>query len=271
MRGLMIQSKSQLDQRWNPFAVIGRFTLGFFEQVGLLATFTGNAVLACVRPPIYVSLVAQQMLRIGYFSLPVVGLTALFTGAVLALQIYIGGSRFNAESIVPNIVVLGITRELGPVLAGLMVAGRVSSAIAAEIGTMRVTEQIDALRTLSTNPFQYLVAPRLIAAVISLPILVLIADIIGVMGGYLVGTQSLGFSSGPYLKNTIDFLEADDVSSGLWKAAAFGFIIALMGCYNGYYSKGGAQGVGAATTFAVVNASILILAANYLLTSLLFS
>ncbi|MGF1455408.1 MAG: MlaE family ABC transporter permease [Alphaproteobacteria bacterium] len=256
---------------WNPLAIIGAITLAFLEQVGQFSRFTVEAVTACVRPPIYPSLILKQMMQIGYYSLPVVGLTALFTGAVLALQIFIGGSRFNAESIVPSIVVLGITRELGPVLAGLMVAGRVSSAIAAEIGTMRVTEQIDALRTLSTNPFQYLVAPRLVAAVISLPILVLIADVIGVMGGWLVGTQSLGFSSGPYLKNTLDFLELGDVTSGLWKAAVFGFIIALMGCYNGYYSKGGAQGVGAATTFAVVTASIFILAANYLLTSLLFS
>ncbi len=267
----MAQSSVSARPAWNPLGIIGSVTLAFFEQVGQLGRFTIEALTACVRPPIYLSLVLQQMVRIGYFSLPVVGLTALFTGAVLALQISIGGSRFNAESIVPSIVVLGITRELGPVLAGLMVAGRVSSAIAAEIGTMRVTEQIDALRTLSTNPFQYLVAPRLIAAIISLPILVLIADIIGVMGGWLVGTQSLGFSSGTYLKNTLDFLEVDDVTSGLWKAAVFGFIIALMGCFHGYHSKGGAQGVGAATTFAVVYASILILAANYLLTSLLFS
>ncbi len=259
------------DTNINPFAVIGRAALAAFKEIGQLAAFTGNGVRACVRPPIYLPLIAQQMMRIGYFSLPVVGLTALFTGAVLALQIYIGGSRFNAESIVPNIVVLGITRELGPVLAGLMVAGRVSSAIAAEIGTMRVTEQIDALRTLSTNPFHYLIAPRLIAAVISMPLLVLIADSIGVMGGWLVGIQSLGFSSGPYIKNTMDFLEFGDVTSGLAKSAVFGFIIALMGCYHGYYSKGGAQGVGAATTFAVVNASIMILAANYILTSLLFS
>ncbi len=267
----MTQGQPDAPAPLNPFAIIGAITLTFMEQVGQLARFTLDALVACVRPPIYMALIVQQIMRIGYFSLPVVGLTALFTGAVLALQIYIGGSRFNAESIVPSIVVLGITRELGPVLAGLMVAGRVSSAIAAEIGTMRVTEQIDALRTLSTNPFQYLVAPRLIAATISLPALVLIADIIGVMGGWLVGTQSLGFSSGPYLKNTIDFLEIGDVTSGLTKAAVFGFVIALMGCYNGYYSKGGAQGVGSATTFAVVNASILILATNYLLTSLLFS
>jgi phospholipid/cholesterol/gamma-HCH transport system permease protein len=210
------------------------------------------------------------MLRIGYFSLPVVGLTAFFTGGALALQIFIGGNRYGAEAFVPQIVVLGITRELGPVMAGLMVAGRVSAAIAAEIGTMRVTEQIDALVTLSTNPFKYLVAPRLIAAVLSMPILVAIADIIGVLGGWVVGIYSLDFNSAVYLKNTADFIKMDDVTSGLWKAAVFGFIIALMGCYHGYNSKGGAQGVGAATTNAVVSAAILILAANYFMTSLFF-
>ncbi len=256
--------------RYNYVATVGRLTLTFIRQTGKLGIFLVRAVVSCLTPPFYLTQVGIQMLRIGYFSLPVVGLTAIFTGAVLALQIYIGGSRVNAESFVPNIVVLGITRELGPVLAGLMVAGRVSSAIAAELGTMRVTEQIDALSTLSTNPFHYLVAPRLWAAVITLPLLVLIADIIGVMGGWIVGTQELGFNSITYIQNTIDFLEADDWISGLIKAGFFGFIIALMGCFHGYHSRGGAQGVGAATTHAVVNASILILAANYLLTTLLF-
>jgi phospholipid/cholesterol/gamma-HCH transport system permease protein len=187
------------------------------------------------------------------------------------LQIYIGGNRYGAESFVPQIVVLGITRELGPVIAGLMVAGRVAAAIAAEIGTMRVTEQIDALTTLSTNPVKYLVAPRLVAAVICMPILVAIADSIGVLGGYVVSTKSLGFNGSVYLKNTADFVTSHDVSSGLIKAAVFGFLIALMGCYSGFNSKGGAQGVGRATTNAVVSSSILILAANYLLTSILFS
>ena len=166
---------------------------------------------------------------------------------------------------------LGITRELGPVLGGLMVAGRVSAAIAAEIGTMRVTEQIDALTTLSTEPFKYLVAPRVIAAVLSMPLLALVADIIGIMGGFVVGTQSLGFNPAIYMQLTVDFITPDDITSGLIKAAVFGFIIAIMGCYHGYNSAGGAQGVGRATTNAVVSASILILSANYLMTSLLFS
>lgn len=255
----------------NIFAPIGRAFLALLAQVGSLTVFTFSSVSGCFRPPIYWFHIVRQIMRIGYFSLPVVGLTAFFTGGVLALQIYIGGNRYGAEAIVPQIVVLGITRELGPVIAGLMVAGRVAAAIAAEIGTMRVTEQIDALTTLATNPIKYLVVPRLVAAIISMPILVGIADSIGVFGGYIVSTESLGFSGGTYLKNTVDFVTHQDVTSGLIKAAVFGFIIALMGCYNGFHSKGGAQGVGTATTNAVVSSSILILAANYVLTSILFS
>jgi phospholipid/cholesterol/gamma-HCH transport system permease protein len=235
-----------------------------------LTLFAASGVASAVRRPYYPRLVLQQMMSIGYYSLPVVGLTALFTGMVLALQIYLGSARFNAESAVASIVVIGITRELGPVIAGLMVAGRVGAAIAAEIGTMRVTEQIDALETLSTNPFHYLVAPRLIAATVTLPVLVLVGDIVGVFGSYLVGIYKLGFTSLTYIHNTLDFLQTMDVVSGLVKAAVFGFLIALMGCYHGYYSRGGAQGVGAATTAAVVSASILLLSADYVLTELFF-
>lgn len=240
-------------------------------MTGSATLFAAAAVTHILRPPFFPREVARQFMRIGYYSLPVVGMTALFTGAVLALQIYIGGSRFNAESAVASIVAIGIARELGPVMAGLMVAGRVSSAIAAEIATMRVTEQIDALVTLSTNPIKYLVTPRLIAATLALPILVGVADSIGIMGGYLVGVGRLDFNPATYLRNTTEFLEVVDITSGLWKAAAFGFIIALMGCYHGYHSGRGAQGVGRATTNAVVSASVLILAANYVLTEMFFS
>ncbi len=255
----------------NLLANIGRITLQFCEEVGRLSIFLWNSLFHIVAPPYFGRQIFDQIVRIGYNSLFVVGLTAFFTGAALALQIYVGGTRFNAESIVAQIVALGITRELGPVLTGLIVAGRVSAAIAAELGTMRVTEQIDALTTLSTNPFKYLMTPRIVAAVITLPILVAIADTIGILGGYVVGTRSLGFNSTAYLNSTVNFLEAGDVLSGLAKAAVFGFVIALMGCYQGYYSRGGAQGVGRATTNAVVSASILILAANYIMTSLIFS
>jgi phospholipid/cholesterol/gamma-HCH transport system permease protein len=250
---------------------LGRTFLGFLEGAGRVALFTLHAVSHCVRPPFYPRMVLRALLDIGYYSLPVVGLTAIFTGMVLALQTYTGFARFSAESAIPNVVVVSITRELGPVLAGLMVAGRVGAAIAAEIGTMRVTEQIDALTTLATNPFKYLVAPRLIAGTFALPLLVLTADVIGVFGGYLVSVYKLGFNGAAYLNNTLDFLTPMDVISGLVKAAVFGFLIALMGCYNGYNSRGGAQGVGAATTNAVVSASILILSFNYLITEAFFA
>ncbi|MBE9554042.1 MAG: ABC transporter permease [Proteobacteria bacterium] len=255
----------------NIFQPIGRAFLRFLEAAGRLALFAVVSVSHCVRPPIYPRLIGRQMIEIGYYSLPVVGLTTLFSGMVLALQSYTGFARFSAESAVPNVVVLSITRELGPVLAGLMVAGRVGAAMAAEIGTMRVTEQIDALTTLSTNPHKYLVAPRLIAGLTMLPLLVLVGDIIGVFGGYLISVYKLGFNPAIYIKNTWQYLESLDVVSGLVKAAVFGFIVALMGCYNGYYSRGGAQGVGAATTNAVVSASILILISNYLITEMFFA
>jgi phospholipid/cholesterol/gamma-HCH transport system permease protein len=255
----------------NPLAAIGRIFLGFLAGAGRIALFAVTAVSHCVRPPFYPSLVMRQMMDIGYFSLPVVGLTALFTGMVLALQSYTGFARFQAEGAVATVVVLSMTRELGPVIAGLMVAGRIGASMAAEIGTMRVTEQIDALVTLSTNPFKYLVVPRVLAAVAMLPILVLIADIIGVLGGYLVAVYKLNFNMSSYLRQTVDFLEWMDVISGLVKAAVFGFLIAMLGCFHGYNSGGGAQGVGRATTNSVVSASIMILVVDYMLTELFFA
>ena len=250
---------------------VGRYVLLMIESAGRLGLFAVRALLSVFTPPWYFSQFMRQLFHIGYLSLPVIGLTAIFSGMVLALQSYTGFSRFNAESAIATVVVLSMTRELGPVLAGLMVAGRVGAAMAAELGTMRVTEQIDALSTLSTPPMQYLVAPRVLASVISLPLLVLTADVIGVMGGYIVSTYQLGFNASGYLDQTVRFLETQDVISGLVKAAVFGCIIALMGCYHGYNSKGGAQGVGRATTSAVVSASILILLFNYALTALLFT
>jgi phospholipid/cholesterol/gamma-HCH transport system permease protein len=255
----------------NPLARLGRVTLAFLARIGAVAIFTVRAASHCFLPPFYWRHIGRQMLDIGYFSLPVVGMTALFTGMVLALQSYTGFARFSAESAVATVVVLSMTRELGPVIAGLMVAGRIGASMAAEIGTMRVTEQIDALHTLSTNPMKYLVAPRLIAGTTMLPLLVLVADIIGVFGGYIVGVYKLDFNAATYLKQTFDFLEFMDVFSGLVKAAAFGFLISLMGCYHGYNSEGGAQGVGRATTNAVVSASILILVFNYAITELFFA
>lgn len=253
------------------FSGVGRIFLNFLATVGRLSVFTGLALRHSVTPPFYFRLVVRQMIDIGYYSLPVVGMTAIFTGMVLALQSYSGFSRFSAEGAVATVVVLSMTRELGPVLAGLMVAGRIGASMAAEIGTMKVTEQIDALTTLSTNPYKYLVAPRLIAGLAMMPLLVLVADSIGVFGGFLIGVNKLGFNPANYLTQTFEFLEVKDVVSGLVKAATFGFVISLMGCYHGYNSRGGAQGVGTATINAVVSSLILILIFNYLITELFFA
>ena len=257
----------------NPLRPIGAATLGMLATLGQLTLFMINAVSHFVRPPIYFRLIGRQMIDVGYYSLPVVGLTTLFSGMVIALQSYTGATRVTADAALENVtavVVLSITRELAPVLAGLMVAGRIGAAMAAEIGTMRVTEQIDALTTLSTNPIKYLVVPRIIAGLTMLPLLVLVGDVIGIFGGYVIGVFKLDFNAALYIQKTYDFLEAIDVLSGLVKAAVFGFVVTLLGCYMGYHSSGGAQGVGAATTNAVVAAAILILILNYLISQLFF-
>jgi phospholipid/cholesterol/gamma-HCH transport system permease protein len=252
-------------------AVVGRGAIRACCIAGALVLFAADGLSHLLRPPFYWRMFSRALLEIGYFSLPVVALTAIFTGMVLALQSYTGFARFSAEGAVANVVVLSITRELGPVLAGLIVAGRSGAAMAAEIGTMRVTDQIDALGTLSTNPMKYLIAPRLAAGTIALPLLVVVADVLGVMGGFIVSTLKLGFNATTYLHNTLDFVRPMDVMSGLVKAAVFGFLIALMGCYQGYNSRGGAEGVGAATTAAVVSASIVILVFDYMLTEMFFA
>jgi len=255
----------------NFLAQIGRVFILFLVSIGRITLFAASGLSHCVRPPFYFRLISRQMIDIGYYSLPVVALTTLFSGMVLALQSHSGFSRFEAEGAIATVVVLSITRELGPVLAGLMVAGRIGASMAAEIGTMRVTEQIDALTTLSTNPMKYLVAPRILAGLTMLPLLVLVGDIIGVFGGYIVAIHKLGFNPSNYIRQTFDYLETMDVVSGLVKAGAFGFIVTLMGCYHGYNSRGGAQGVGVATTNAVVSSAILILVVNYLITELFFA
>ncbi|HEV2678647.1 MAG TPA: ABC transporter permease [Aliidongia sp.] len=252
-------------------ATIGRSALGFFASVGRLFLFAGVAFSHILRPPFYWKLLLRQMVLIGYNSLPVVGLTSLFTGMVLALQSHTGFAGLGGDGAVALLVVLSVTRELGPVIAGLMVAGRVGAAIAAELGTMSVTDQIAALSTLSTNPYKYLVVPRILAGVITMPLLVLVADIIGILGGYIVGVYLLDYNPSSYLHQTWVALKTPDVVSGLIKAGVFGFVVTLMGCYHGYHSRGGAQGVGSATTNAVVSSSILILLMDYLLTSVFFS
>ena len=255
----------------NFFRKQGKPLVAFIFRLGELSIFITRSLYSCFTPPFYLKILGKQMMDIGFYSLPVVGLTTIFAGMVIALQSYSGFARFGAEGAVASVVLISVTRELAPVLSALMVAGRIGAAMAAEIGTMRVTEQIDALTTLSTNPFKYLVAPRLIAGVIVLPILVMIGDVIGIFGGYVVGVYKLGFNPANYVNATLQDLQPIDITTGLVKAAVFGFIISLMGCYNGYKSKGGAQGVGSATTNAVVSASILILIFNYIMTEMFFS
>lgn len=249
-------------------AGLGRATLQGVVAIGRVGLFATRGIAAALSPPWYPRQILAQFWAVGFLSLPVVGLTAWFTGAALALNIYSGGDRFNAETVMPQIVALGITRELGPVLAALMLAGRVASAMASEIGAMRATEQIDAMVTLSTDPRRYLIAPRLIAATLSLPLLTLLADIIGVAGGMQVSKLLIDLPPKIYILNTVDFITRWDVESGVIKSAVFGFIIGLMGCFHGDRAKGGARGVGRATTSAMVSAAVLILAADYLLTSI---
>ena len=250
---------------------IGRAVLGAMGEAGRVALFGIVGFSHVVRPPFYGRLFWRAFIDFAFFSLPVVAMTAVFSGMVIALQSYAGFSRYGATSAIANIVLISVVRELAPVLAALMVAGRVGAAMAAELGTMRVTDQIDALRTLSTDPMKYLVAPRLLAGLLALPLLVLVADVLGVMGGFLVATAKLGFDARTYITNSLNFLTVTDVTLSLAKAAVFGVIVTLMGCYHGYNSRGGAQGVGAATTSAVVSASILILAFDYVLTELFFA
>lgn len=249
---------------------IGRYAIGAFEAIGQITFFLVESILATFTRPFYIKETIRQLFRVGFLSLPIVTLTAVFTGIVLALQTYTGFARFSATGAVPTVVVLSIVRELGPVLTGLMIAGRVGAAIAAEVGTMNVTDQLDAMRSLHTDPYHYLIAPRVLASIISLPLLVVVADTIGVYGGYLISTSYLDFNESYYINQTFHFLHLADVFSGLIKAFFFGAAIAIIGCYCGYTALRGAEGVGVATTKSVVLSSISIFILNYILTVLLF-
>lgn len=248
----------------------GDVTLAAFEDIGRFWRMLGAALYWSVRPPFDLREWVRQMVRIGVDSLPVVGLTAMFTGMVMALQTFNGFARFNAEGWVGSVVSLSLTRELAPVLTALMIAGRIASALAAELGSMRVTEQIDALTTMATQPVQYLVVPRVAAATLMMPPLVAFADALGIWGGYLVAVKMMGANPLVYWDRTFQFLEINDISSGLIKAAVFGLILSVTGCTKGYYTTGGAEGVGRATTQAVVMSSLVILLSDFFLTKILF-
>jgi len=252
------------------FDAIGRVFLRVFEQTGLWFDAFWRTLTSAFRPPFDISEWFRQMVRLGVNSIPVVFLTTMFTGMVLALQTYNGFQRVHAEQFVGSVVALAMLRELAPVLVGLMVTGRVGSSMAAEIGTMRVTEQIDALKALATDPMQYLFVPRVIAGIVMLPFLVILGDALGLYGGYLVAVKLMHANPVVYEQNTYQFLDLNDMWSGLIKAAVFGLILTLTGCVRGYYTTGGAEGVGRATTYAVVSASLIILLSDFFLTKLLF-
>ncbi len=240
------------------------------EEAGRIILLLYSTLKWLLRPPFEIKSIVRQMLEIGVKSIPVVVITALFTGMVLALQSYTGFKRFGAEGLVGSVVALSMTRELGPVLTALIVTGRAGAAMAAELGTMRVTEQIDALETLATNPVKYLIVPRFISGLIMLPSLTVIAVLIGIMGGYFVTVVLLGASVNTYMTNTWDYLQMQDMYNGLIKACFFGAALALICCYKGFYTKGGAEGVGKATTGAVVISFMTILISDYFLSAWLF-
>jgi len=254
----------------NLFNFIGLWVLRFLDESGRVMLLFIKTLTLIFRPPFDLRNLLKQIEEVGIKSIPVVLITGAFTGMVLALQSYTGFKRFNAEAFVGTVVALSMTRELGPVLSGLMVSGRVGSAMAAELGTMQVTEQIDALYTLATNPIKYLIVPRFLASLIIMPILTIFADVVGILGGYLVSVNLLGSNPTVYIRRTYDYLDLEDIYIGLLKACVFGMIIAIIGCYQGFNTQGGAEGVGKATTRAVVMSSLLILVANYFITALFF-
>lgn len=245
--------------------------MSIFTQIGAVLIFGGYALTKGFTRPIYWHNILKAFIEIGFYSLPVIAMTCLFAGMVLALQSSSGFSGEIANQAIPSLVVLAITRELAPVLTGLMVAGRMGAAIAAEIGTMRVSEQIDALTTLNVSPLQYIIFPKIIAGILAMPILVVIGDSLGIFGGLIISITQLDIGYGAYLHNGYAALTWNGIMVGVTKSLVFGFILTLMGVYCGFYANGGAEGVGRATTNAVVSASILILIANFVITFIWFN
>lgn len=242
----------------------------FAVEFGRIWFMLMDSVYWAFRRPFKLNYLYKQMEFIGVKSLSVVIITGSFTGMVLALQTYHAFHRFSSEAIVGATVALSMTRELGPVLTALMVTGRAGSAMAAELGSMRVTEQIDALTVMALSPIKYLVTPRILAALFMLPILTVIADFMGIVGSYLIGVKLLGINEGVFISRMIKYVDLDDIYNGLVKAAFFGIVLSLVSCYKGFNTRGGAVGVGKATTEAVVVSSITILISDYVLTSLMF-
>jgi phospholipid/cholesterol/gamma-HCH transport system permease protein len=249
---------------------IGKRVLALCDVFGFFSLFLCEVLIALVTTRLRSRKLFDQMRFIGVDSINIILLTGAFSGAVLALQSYIGFKRFGAEEFIGPVVALSLTRELGPVLTGLMVTGRAGSAIAAEIGTMQITEQIDALKTLNINVNQYLMIPRILGSVIIMPFLTVFSMMCGIIGGYIISVYVLNLNGEQYISGIKSFLELSDITGGLIKSSVFGLILSWVGCYKGYYTSGGAKGVGIATTQSVVTASILILISNYFLATMLF-
>ena len=250
--------------------LLGKVFISIFDKICDILLFLLKVLISSITPPFFLKKIAKQLLMIGFYSIPIVSFTALFAGMVLALQSYSAFSRFSAESAIASVVVISIVRELAPVFTGLMVAGRIGASICAEIGTMKVSEQIDALKVMGVSPLKYLIVPNLIASVIAMPILVILADIIGVFGGFIVSVGKLEFNPVNYIEKTFQYLQTSDVILSLTKAVVFGIIVSVIGSYYGYHTKNGAEGVGRSTTNAVVISSIMILFFNYVITELFF-
>jgi phospholipid/cholesterol/gamma-HCH transport system permease protein len=254
----------------NPFVILGAWCIERVGRLGRAGVFLAQSLTCTVSPPIKFQRVLKQIWFVGWKSMPVICLTGAFTGMVLALQGYPTLKRVGSEAFLGPLVALSLTRELGPVLAALMVTGRAGSSIAAEIGIMRSNEQIDALELMGLNPLRYLVVPNVLACLVVLPLLAAIFDVIGLFGGYLVGVRMLGLNSGTYFGEMTNYVRMQDIIGGIYKSISFGLLIAWVCTYKGYYSRFGAEGVSAATTQAVVNTSVLILVWDYVVTSLVF-
>jgi phospholipid/cholesterol/gamma-HCH transport system permease protein len=255
---------------WKTINLVGEKIVGYVKEMGRMLLLLVDTIRWSLYPPFRVDLLFQQMERVGVRSVLVVVLTGVFTGMVLALQSFHATRSFGAETMVGVAVALSMTRELGPVLTSFMVTGRAGSAMAAEIGTMRVTEQIDALSAMAVNPIKYLIVPRVLASIVVVPMLTVIADFVGIVGGYFIGVIMLRINAGAYVANMEKYVELNDIYHGIIKAAVFGLILSVIGCYKGYTTTGGAEGVGKATTESVVLSTVTILMANYLLTAAMF-
>ncbi|MBU1933484.1 MAG: ABC transporter permease [Candidatus Omnitrophica bacterium] len=249
---------------------LGQRTVKFFIYIGGIFHLLISTLFQLVVPPLRRKEIFTQMYKVGVLSFPIVFLVAFFTGMVLALQSAYQLTKMNAQIYISSLVALSMVRELGPVLTALVIAGRVGASITAELGTMKVTEQIDALETLAVNPVKYLVVPRFIALCVMLPILTVYADFLGIIGGYLIGVYKLLIGHTIYIKMTFDPLLFKDLFTGLLKSFVFAIIICIISCYEGFRTEGGAEGVGRATTLSVVTSFIMIIMADCLFTALFY-